>query len=45
MNVFILPISIPPILIGGWKYPPKADRQSLNTAMPPVLTGGCLLVS
>jgi len=28
---------------GGWKYPAKADRQSLNTAMPPVLTGGSLL--
>jgi hypothetical protein len=28
---------------GGWKQPPTADRQSLNTAMPPVLTGGYLL--
>ena len=40
---FILPISIPPVSTGGWKQPPRADRQSLNKAMPPVLTGGSLL--
>ena len=42
-TVFILPISIPPVSTGGWKQPPRADRQSLNKAMPPVLTGGSLL--